>query len=128
MLVYFALGDAKVWRWGSKPTPGPNANGFASQWNIGLRKVLTVKTVLLSDHPILQSADPHLGDIVTFTGKGTSGDLYVPDTDGDHMGSYGIESIKLEIRMGSLSLKALPHTAMLHTRDGMYLSPCDALK
>ena len=36
MLVYFALGDAKVWRWGSKPTPGPNANGFASQWNIGL--------------------------------------------------------------------------------------------
>ena len=26
MLVYFALGDAKV----------PNANGFVSQWNIGL--------------------------------------------------------------------------------------------
>ena len=22
--------------WGSKPTRGPNANGFASQWNIGL--------------------------------------------------------------------------------------------
>ena len=22
---------------GSKPTPGPNANGFASQWNIGVR-------------------------------------------------------------------------------------------
>ena len=22
---------------GSKPTPGPNSNGFASQWNIGLR-------------------------------------------------------------------------------------------
>ena len=37
MLVSFALGDAKVWRWGSKPTPVPNANGFASQWNIGLR-------------------------------------------------------------------------------------------
>ena len=36
MLVYFALGDAKVWRWGSKPTPAPNTNGFASQWNIGL--------------------------------------------------------------------------------------------
>ena len=35
MLVYFVLGDAKVWRWGSKPMPGPNANGFASQWNIG---------------------------------------------------------------------------------------------
>ena len=27
MLVYFALGDAKV----------PNANGFASQWNIGFK-------------------------------------------------------------------------------------------
>ena len=37
MLVYFALGDAKVWRWGSKPTPGPNANGFASKWNIGFK-------------------------------------------------------------------------------------------
>ena len=37
MLVSFALGDAKVWRWGSKPTAVPNANGFASQWNIGLR-------------------------------------------------------------------------------------------
>ena len=29
------LGNAKVWRWRSKPTPVPNANGFASQWNIG---------------------------------------------------------------------------------------------
>ena len=37
MLVFFALGNANVWRWGSKPTPVPNANGFASQWNIGLR-------------------------------------------------------------------------------------------
>ena len=37
MLVSFALGDAKVWRWGFKPTPVPNANGFASQWNIGLK-------------------------------------------------------------------------------------------
>ena len=36
MLVYFALGDAKVWHWGSKPMPIPNANGFASQWNVGL--------------------------------------------------------------------------------------------
>ena len=32
MLVSFALGDAN---WGSKPKPVPNANGFASQWNIG---------------------------------------------------------------------------------------------
>ena len=37
MLVSFALGDAKVWHWGSKPTTVPNANGFASQWNIGFR-------------------------------------------------------------------------------------------
>ena len=29
------IGKAKLWRWGSKPTPGPNANGFTSQWNIG---------------------------------------------------------------------------------------------
>ena len=27
--------NAKLWRWGSKPTQGLNANGFASQWNIG---------------------------------------------------------------------------------------------
>ena len=26
--VSFALGNAKVWRWGSKPTPAPNANGL----------------------------------------------------------------------------------------------------
>ena len=37
MLVSFALGNAKVWRWGSKPTPVPNANGFASQRNIGFK-------------------------------------------------------------------------------------------
>ena len=30
---------AKLWHWGSKPTTGPNANGFALQWNIGLRGV-----------------------------------------------------------------------------------------
>ena len=29
--------NVKLWRWGSKPTRGPNANGFASQWNVGLR-------------------------------------------------------------------------------------------
>ena len=27
--------DAKLWHLGSKPTRGPNANGFASQWNTG---------------------------------------------------------------------------------------------
>ena len=39
MLVSFALGDAKVWRRGSKPTPVLNANGFVLQWNIGLRSL-----------------------------------------------------------------------------------------
>ena len=32
MLAYFALGDAKVW-------PVPNANGLASQWNLGLNLI-----------------------------------------------------------------------------------------
>ena len=30
------LAFAKLWCWGSEPTGGPNANGFESQWNIGL--------------------------------------------------------------------------------------------
>ena len=34
---HVGIGNAKLWHWGSKPMPGPNANGFASQWNIGLR-------------------------------------------------------------------------------------------
>ena len=37
---HVGIGYAKLWRWGSKPTPGPNANGLASQWNIGLSKGL----------------------------------------------------------------------------------------
>ena len=39
IFIYQHVGipKAKLWRWGCKPTPGPNANGFASQWNIGLR-------------------------------------------------------------------------------------------
>ena len=28
-------GTAKLWRLGSKPTPVPDANNFASQWNMG---------------------------------------------------------------------------------------------
>ena len=42
---HVGIGNAKLWRWGSKPTPVPNANGFASQWNIGLRlcKALQMK-------------------------------------------------------------------------------------
>ena len=49
-ILYFALGvtqilafldtnmlvsNGKLWRWGCKPTQGPNVNGFALQWNIG---------------------------------------------------------------------------------------------
>ena len=34
---HVGIPNAKLWRWGSKPTQGPNANGFALQWNIGLR-------------------------------------------------------------------------------------------
>ena len=51
MLVSFALGDAKVWRWGFKPTPVPNANGFASQWNIICTATmhLTCKSHLMLD-------------------------------------------------------------------------------
>ena len=33
---HVGIANAKLWHWGFKPTPGPNANGFASQWNIGL--------------------------------------------------------------------------------------------
>ena len=32
---HVGIGNAKLWRWGSKPMPVPNSNGFASQWNIG---------------------------------------------------------------------------------------------
>ena len=33
---HVGIPNAKLWRWGSKLTRGPNANGFASQWNICL--------------------------------------------------------------------------------------------
>ena len=38
MLVYFALGDAKV----------PNVNGFALQWNVGLSLRSTLSIIFLS--------------------------------------------------------------------------------
>ena len=38
MLVYFALGNAKFWRWVHCPTPTPDARYFAFWWNIGLKK------------------------------------------------------------------------------------------
>ena len=34
---HVGIPNAKLWRCGSKPTPGPNANGYASQWNIGFK-------------------------------------------------------------------------------------------
>ena len=34
---HFGISNAKLWRWESNPTPVPNSNGFAPQWNIGLR-------------------------------------------------------------------------------------------
>ena len=34
---HVGIPKVKLWLWGCKPTPGPNAKGFASQWNIGFR-------------------------------------------------------------------------------------------
>ena len=33
---HVCIPNKKLWLWGSKPARGPNVNGFASQWNIGL--------------------------------------------------------------------------------------------
>ena len=40
-----------MWRCGSKPTPGPNTYGFASQWNIGL--MVPITTIRGYEMPIL---------------------------------------------------------------------------
>ena len=37
MLVFFALGNAKVLSFALADAKVPNASSFASQWNIGLR-------------------------------------------------------------------------------------------
>ena len=34
---HVGIGNAKSSHWGSYPTLGPNANGFASLWNVGLK-------------------------------------------------------------------------------------------
>ena len=34
---HVGIPNAKCLRWGSKPMRRPNVNGFALQWNIGLR-------------------------------------------------------------------------------------------
>ena len=39
MLVFFALGNAKVLYFALGDTKVPNANGFALQWNIGHRSM-----------------------------------------------------------------------------------------
>ena len=33
---HVVIPNIKLWWWGFKPMRGPNTNGFASQWNIGL--------------------------------------------------------------------------------------------
>ena len=37
---HVGMPNAKLWHWRSKPTPGPNANGFVLQWNIGFNLAL----------------------------------------------------------------------------------------
>ena len=44
---HVGIPNVKFWSWGSKPTQGPNANGFASQWNIGFTVSLTLTTILM---------------------------------------------------------------------------------
>ena len=39
MLVFFALGNAKVLSFALGDAKLPNANGFASQWNIGFKHI-----------------------------------------------------------------------------------------
>ena len=54
--------NTKLWRWGSKPTPGPNANGFASQWNIGfkLESVDANKSLRIANHVVYSHQLCHL--------------------------------------------------------------------
>ena len=47
---HVGIPNVELWRWGSKPTPGPNANGFASQWNIGLTHYHLTHSCLFSDY------------------------------------------------------------------------------
>ena len=42
MLVFFALGNAKVLSFVLGDAKVPKANGFASQWNIGLKISLEI--------------------------------------------------------------------------------------
>ena len=39
--LHVGIPNAELWHWGSKTTRGPNANGFALQWNIGFIVILS---------------------------------------------------------------------------------------
>ena len=47
MLVFFALGNAKVLSFMLGDAKVPNANGFALQWNIGLKVNFKLNLMLL---------------------------------------------------------------------------------
>ena len=69
MLVYFALGNAKLWRRVHCPTPTPDARYFAFWWNIGLRHYLTEKSAILIYKSMLLPYFDY-GDILyTFSSK-----------------------------------------------------------
>ena len=51
---HVGIPKTKLWHWGSKPTPGPNANGFALQGNIGFKfyiELLSFDLTLFSGFP-----------------------------------------------------------------------------
>ena len=48
---HVGIPNAKLWHWGSKPRPGPNANGFASQWNTGFSLHLYKVTAYIYKNP-----------------------------------------------------------------------------
>ena len=52
MLVFFALGNAKLLSFALGDANVPNANGFVSQWNIGLTFLLQL-THITPHHPCL---------------------------------------------------------------------------
>ena len=44
---HVGIPNAKLWHWGSKPTRGPNTNGFALLWNIGFTLLLINNVCIL---------------------------------------------------------------------------------
>ena len=43
---HVGIPNAKMSNWDSKPTRGPNANGFASQQNMGLKLHLSARSIM----------------------------------------------------------------------------------